>query len=65
MTPAENMIEAICNRRFEMSGTPAHLTRARLSLKVGVNLNDREELKRVTAIEDKITHAAAALGITL
>ena len=65
MTTAEKLIEEICNQRLERSGTPAHLTRARLSLKVGVNLNDREELKRVSAIEDKITQAAAALGIAV
>lgn len=63
MSPAELLIERICAERQKINGTPPHLTRARLSLKVGVDLTDPKELSAEPAMENKIRNAAAALGI--
>jgi hypothetical protein len=62
MSPAELLVERICAERQKINGTPPNLTRARLSLKVGVDLTDTRELSDA-AMESKIRNAAAALGI--
>lgn len=63
MTTAEQLIERICVERQKINGTPPNLTRARLSLKVGLDLTDPKEYAADLAIETKIRTAAAALGI--
>lgn len=63
MTPAEELIERICVERQKLNGTPPNLTRARLSLKVGLDLTDPKEYQADVTIESKIRTAAAALGI--
>ena len=64
MSSAEMLIERICAERKKNNGTPLNLTRARLSLKTGVDLSDPRELADA-AIETKIKTAAAALGIAV
>ncbi len=65
MSNVEKLIDLICAERQRVTGTPPNLTRARLSLKVGVDLTDRRELDRGANLESKIRDAAQALGITL
>lgn len=65
MTAAETLIERICTERHRQNGTPPNLTRARLSLKVGVDLADPREFARDAQLELKIRTAAASLGINL
>ena len=64
MSNAEKLIERICAERHKNNGTPLNLTRARLSLKTGVDLSDPRELTDAS-IEMKIKTAAAALGIAV
>ena len=63
MIPAEQLIERICAERQKVNGTPPNLTRARLSLKVGIDLTVPKEFGGDNQIETKIRNAAAALGI--
>lgn len=65
MSSAELLIERICAERQKQTGTPPPLTRARLSLKVGVDLSDPKEISYGVALEEKIRIAAASLGIIL
>jgi hypothetical protein len=65
MSSAELLIERICSERQKKTGTPPPLTRARLSLKVGVDLTDPNEFINDLTIEAKIRNAAASLGILL
>jgi hypothetical protein len=64
-TSAELLIDRICAERQKVNGTPPNLTRARLSLKVGVDLTDPSEFTTDTQLEFKIRNAAAALGIVV
>lgn len=64
MSSAETLIDRICAERQKQTGTPPPLTRARLSLKVGVDLSDPNEITDI-ALEAKIRTAAASLGIIL
>ncbi len=65
MIKAQQLIETICAERAKATGTPPHLTRARLSLKVGIDLSNSEEFNRIPDIESKIITAATSLGITV
>ncbi len=65
MSSAELLIERICAERQKQTGTPPSLTRARLSLKVGVDLTDTREIANDISLEVKIRTAAASLGINL
>lgn len=63
MSTAEKLVQRISAEREKKTGAPPQLTRARLSLKVGVDLIDPREDEADPHLVEKIRGAATALGV--